>query len=693
MNADAASAPTQRATRVETPLSGRTLALVHAGWIALVALAITIFAVALWARYTQAANPAPDTEIILTDRGIALGFYYAAYLTALSAGFGLGCFVVAALIVRGKSDNPMALFVSLFLVLLGVANAPNMQALSELSPRLEFPVNLMLLGTWSGIIFLLLLFPSGRFVPSWTRSMAAIWVIGLAGSVAVTGDSLNDPQSVAAGLLILGGLLSGAGIQIYRYTKVSNRIQRQQTKWVVFGLVSAIGLQVVSVMLEPLFTDSYRPGALSNLIEVTVVTLGYFFIPMTIGIAILRYRLWDIDIVINRALVYGLLTASVAGIYVLAIGGAGMLFQSRGNLGVSLLATGMVAILFQPLRERFQQGVNRLMYGERDEPYAVLSRLSRRLETTLAPETVLPTVVQTVREALKLPYAAITLNQNGEFIVVAEAGTRKPNPRRIPLNYQGEPVGELLLSARPGEDAFGSADLRLLDDLARQAGIAAHGVRLTADLQRSRERLVTAREEERRRLRRDLHDGLGPQLASQTLTIDAAMKLMKDDPHAAAGLLQDLKAQSQAAVADIRRLVYDLRPPALDDLGLPGALQALADTYRHAGPEISIVIPQSLGSLPAAVEVACYRIVQEALTNTMRHANARHCTIALSTVANEVHLEIRDDGHGVPAEYRGGVGLSSMRERASELGGRFQIESRPDGGTRVTARIPCMMEE
>jgi signal transduction histidine kinase len=353
----------------------------------------------------------------------------------------------------------------------------------------------------------------------------------------------------------------------------------------------------------------------------------------------------------------------------------------------------VVAVIFQPLRERFQRGVNRLMYGERDEPYVVLSRLSRRLEATLAPDTVLPTVVQTVREALKLPYAAITLSQNGAFVVVAESGTRKLNPRRIPLHYQGEPVGELLLSARPGEQAFGEADLRLLDDLARQAGIAAHGVRLTADLQRSRERLVTAREEERRRLRRDLHDGLGPQLASQTLTIDAAMRLMKDDPQAAAGLLQDLKAQSQAAVADIRRLVYGLRPPALDDLGLPGALQALADTYRHTRPEISITISQSMASLPAAVEVACYRIVQEALTNVVRHANARHCEISLSIAGAMVHLKIRDDGRGMPFDYGGGVGLHSMRERASELGGSFLIESSPDAGTRITARISCTMEE
>ncbi len=692
MNADAASARSRPAMRMEPSLTGRALALARAGWGVLVAFTFSIFALSLAARFAQVNEPDTATEIAWRGSSLPMGVL-AGYLTALTALFGLGCFVVAALIVRGKSANPMALFVSFFLVLLGSANAPNMQALIDLNSNLTLPVNLIMLATWTSIILFLLLFPDGRFIPQWTRPLFIVWIFGLVASLAVTRDSLNDPQSAITGLMILGSLLAGAGIQVYRYIRISTSVQRQQTKWVIFGIVAAIVVQIGTVMLEPFFVASRRPSAYYDVIEVTLVTLGYLAIPATIGIAILRQHLWDIDTIINRALVYGLLTASIGGVYVLALGGIGLLIQPFSNRGASLLAAGLVAVLFQPVRERLQQGVNRLMYGERDDPYAVLSRLSRRLEETLAPETVLPTVVQTVREALKLPYAAITLNQDGAFNIVAESGAPGSNLRRIPLNYQGEPVGELLLSARPGEDAFGNADLRLLDDLARQAGIAAHGVRLTADLQRSRERLVTAREEERRRLRRDLHDGLGPQLASQTLTIDAAVRLMKDDPQTATRLLQDLKAQSQAAVADIRRLVYDLRPPALDDLGLPGALQALADTYRHTGPKISITIPQRLVSLPAAVEVACYRIVQEGLTNTVRHAGAERCSISLSVVDSMLELEIRDDGRGMPVDCRSGVGLNSMRERASELGGSFLIESTPGGGTRVAARIPCTMEE
>ncbi len=267
-------------------------------------------------------------------------------------------------------------------------------------------------------------------------------------------------------------------------------------------------------------------------------------------------------------------------------------------------------------------------------------------------------------------------------------------PLRLPLSYQNEPVGELLLGPRTGEEGFSPGDKRLLDDLARQAGVAAHAVGLTSDLQRARERLVTAREEERRRLRRDLHDGLGPQLSSQALTIDAVRALMRDDPDAAEALLLDLKAQAQDAVTDIRRLVYDLRPPALDDLGLLGALRESAAQYGHSELAISVDAPQTLPTPPAAVEVALYRIAQEAMTNVVRHARARTCAVSLAVdeEAGILRLEVRDDGRGLPEARSPGVGLSSMRERAAELGGSLTAEPLPEGGTVVRAGLPLAVE-
>jgi signal transduction histidine kinase len=327
------------------------------------------------------------------------------------------------------------------------------------------------------------------------------------------------------------------------------------------------------------------------------------------------------------------------------------------------------------------------MYGERDEPYTVLSRLGQRLETTLAPDAVLPAVVRTVAEALKLPYAAIEVERNDGFEAAAVTGRPVDDPLRLPLVYGGETVGRLVLGPRARGEAFAPADRRLLDDLAHQIGAAVHAARLTADLQRSRERLVTAREEERRRLRRDLHDGLGPQLAAQTLKVGSARTLYPRDPTVADALLSELEADMEAALSDIRRLVYDLRPPALDELGLAGAIREVAEQYGAKGPRISVHAPEHPSALPAAVEVAAYRIAQEALTNVVRHAEARVCLVRLS-LDDGLELEVTDDGVGLPKERRAGVGLCSMRERAEELGGTCMVGPGPSKGTRVLARLP-----
>jgi signal transduction histidine kinase len=318
----------------------------------------------------------------------------------------------------------------------------------------------------------------------------------------------------------------------------------------------------------------------------------------------------------------------------------------------------------------------------------------------------LPAVARTVQEALKLPYAEIQLKREDGFETAAAAGDPGANALRLPLVYGGETVGRLVLGPRAGEENFGPTERQLLEDLSHQIGASAHAalmtdeaLRLSADLQRSRERLVEAREEERRRLRRDLHDGLGPQLSSQALTIDAVRKLMRRDPDAAEELLLDLKADAQDAITDIRRLVYGLRPPALDDLGLLGALRETAEQYSVKGLSVSVQAPERLPPLSAAVEVAAYRIAQEALTNVVRHAEASTCTLSLALgEAGALCLEVRDDGRGIPdpqedSAVRAGVGLTSMRERASELGGSLLVEPLPEGGTRVSVWLPLPKEE
>ncbi|MGH6945528.1 MAG: sensor histidine kinase, partial [Geminicoccaceae bacterium] len=227
--------------------------------------------------------------------------------------------------------------------------------------------------------------------------------------------------------------------------------------------------------------------------------------------------------------------------------------------------------------------------------------------------------------------------------------------------------------------------------IAHQAGIAAHAVRLAADLQRSRERIVIAREEERRQLRRDLHDGLGPGLAGLAVRIEAARNVLRDDPAATEQTLDELLDQARAAIADIRRVAYGLRPPALDELGLVSALREQAllfgDAHSTSPLRVRIEAPEPMPSLPAAVEVAAFRIAIEAVTNVARHARATTCVIRI-TVSDLFEIEISDDGSGLPPDVRPGVGILSMRERAAELGGTLTLEARPERGTCVLARLP-----
>ncbi len=547
-------------------------------------------------------------------------------------------------------------------------------------------------------VFLPLYFPEGRLVsPRWRWVVWFAAFFSIFGAVLsafqpgdVQGTGLVNPLGVealgsfpavidAAILPLWLGLLSVSAASLVVRFRRSGTEQRQQIKWLAFAASAIPAWFLVSPFFEETIPVLFEIGE----------TLVFAGVPVAVGIAVLKYRLYDIDLVINRTLVYGTLTACVVALYVLVVGYLGTVFQVEDNLLVSLVATGLVAVAFAPLRDRLQRGVNRLMYGERDDPYAVLSRLGERLKAATAPQAVLPTIIETVAQELKLPYAAIALKRDdGAFETVAARGHPEGEPLVLPLSYGAETIGQLVLSPRAPGESFGPADRRLLEDLARHAEAAAYAVRLTADLQRSRERLVNAREEERRRLRRDLHDGLGPQLATLTLKLDAARNLLSQEELATAdALLAELKGQTQAAISDIRRLVYDLRPPTLDELGLIPAIREQATNYSQNGLNASVEATEQMPPLPAAVEVAAYRIVQEALTNVSRHARARACRVRLS-IDEELELEITDDGVGLPADLRAGVGLASMRERAAELGGTCTAEPLTTGGTRVFARLP-----
>lgn len=545
---------------------------------------------------------------------------------------------------------------------------------------------------WIALLHLSLIFPSSLLAPRWHWIFPIIYTVpyvayafylatvypGSASTLDWIGRWIPGESALSTTFLALGVL---AMILNYR---ASTGDARQKMRWVAFAALLSGGGGLLLWNL---------PSAILGYSLITPNALGLLILPfpLAIAMAILRYRLFDIDVILNRTLVYGALTLSTMALYAFVVGYIGNLVQAGERSLIAFLTTGLVAVLFQPLRERLQRGVNRLMYGERDDPYAVLVRLGQRLQATLAADAVFPAIVETVAQTLKLPFAAITLKHDDEFTVAASYGLATNEPLVLPLSYQSEQVGQLILSPRGRDEEFSSADRHLLETIAHEAGVAVHAVRLAADLQHSRERLVTAREEERRRIRRDLHDGLGPLLASLTLKADAARNLLADNPAAADRLLVELQAQTQAAIADIRRLVYELRPPALDELGLVGAIHAQAAQYDAHGSGLAVsvhVTPPDLAPLPAAVEVAAYRIVSEALTNAARHARARRCQINIEC-NGALKLEIVDNGIGIAARPKAGVGLASMRERAAELGGTCAIEpAAGHTGTRVYARLP-----
>jgi len=551
-----------------------------------------------------------------------------------------------------------------------------------------------------GLVALVLLyFPGGRLASAKWRIAAWVAVAGIGLSMLAAFRSgpfrsaayppwVTNPLGVPGGDPIFG-VAEGLGmvlllaavilaiVSTVRRFRIAQGRERQQLEWLALGGAAVVAFMVGTQLLFNV------PAT----VEEPLFYLAFAVLPAVIGIAILKHDLYDVDLVISRTLVWGSMSAFVVAAYAVAVGLLGTLVHDRGDLAPSLVATGLIALLFHPVRDRVQRLVNRFVYGDRDDPYAVVSRLGRRLEATLAPETVLPTIVETVAEALKLPYVAIAVLQGQTLSEAATYGTPRRNLLNLPLMYQSETVGQLSLAPRVPGDTFTTADLRLLEDLARQVGVVAHAVQLTGEVQRSRERLVTAREEERRRLRRDLHDGLGPSLAGITLKLDAARNLLPRDPGAVDDLLLDLKTQTQAAIADVRRTVYDLRPPAIDELGLVPALRAHAARLEGEGLCITVEAPDDLPALPAAVEVAAYRIVLEALTNVVRHAAARMCVIRL-TVTGALVIELTDDGQGMEKGVHPGVGLTTMRERAEKLGGTLLISSLSDTVAKVTATLP-----
>lgn len=545
---------------------------------------------------------------------------------------------------------------------------------------------------WAIGLFLpaaLLFFPDGRLPgPRWRWVLAAAVVatVPFVASAVVPSQTLSTELGVSGYLswsradefswvgavgTVLGNLVYVAVVAslILRFRRGDERVRRQ----LLWLLLAALVMVTAFVLSDALSIESW--------LAIFAVAL----VPLAVAVAILRHQLLDIRLVVSRSVLYLLLTAAAVGVYVGLVAVLETAVRRQVGLGSSVLATLLIAAAFNPARVWLQRRIDRIFYGARGDPVHAIAQIGARLGDLGADGTTgLTGVLEALCRVMRLPSASIVTG--GREI----AGYGSPPPLRQTIAL-GHALGELTVGLRPGESRLDPADERVLLLLSASLAVAVHASSLAEQLGGAREALVTAREEERRRLRRDLHDGLGPALTGVVLKADAARRLALTEPERAAALMAELRAQTTAAIDDVRRLVNELRPPALDGLGLVGALREQATTLSRRSDgsalHVSVEAAEPLTDLPAAVEVAAYRIATEALTNVTRHSTSSSAIVSLTMDRYALTVRVDDNGGSNGAAWQAGVGLTSMRERAAELGGSCRAGPELAGG-RVTVTLP-----
>ena len=499
----------------------------------------------------------------------------------------------------------------------------------------------------------------------------------LRGRATVAG--LQRWYNVSSMVLTAMGLLAITAILRIGWHAWRDKLVRRQVRLVGLGLaVTVIGLMTINTF----WVDRRTPG--------WVVTLIFLPVPAAVATAILRGEFLDIRATINRALVFVSVTTILAVVYAAIVAMVGVIAGDTGIVA-SLPATAVVAVVFAPVAARSQRSVERLLYGDRGRPAHVLGALGRGLESAIPPDEVLPVIAETIASALRLPYVGITTTASGGN-VVCERGERPANAEQVLLVHQGEPVGEFRVGRRSGERSLGTVDRALIADIARHVAGTVRATTLLTDLASSRSRLAVAREEERARLRHDLHDRLGSRLVGLALHLDTTA----NDPEAkpVADALHHACGETDAALNEVRRLARGLRPADLDELGLVAAVEAAATRLTvgegEAAWRTDVAVAVHLPSLTSDLEAAAYQIALEAMTNAHRHSCGSHAQvrIAVDSSATTLVIEIADDGSGPPETETTGIGLASMRERAAAVGGCLIISTSAEGGTLVRAELP-----
>jgi signal transduction histidine kinase len=575
---------------------------------------------------------------------------------------------------------------------------------AALVPTGWFQTTLAWVGSWSygptivlAVVWLGLLFPDGR-LPSYRWKGPAVlaaaasvaWVVALAvrpGPLEGT-ESLRNPlglpfpasvkfAELALGVTIGAGALLAVAALVVRWRR-NDFIERQRMKWLLYALGFLLALEMAA-------GASLLPKGQVNEVLITIVLS---LLPVAIGIAVLRYGLYEIDGIINRTIVYATVIALVSGLYIGVVAAIGAALDRQLAIGPGIIGAAAVAVAFEPLRRGIGRIVDRLLFGDRNRPLIALRRLGHQLEGATAPSELLTRVASSIAEALRVPYVALDLEPSQGIVQrVAEHGRPTGDEVDLSLVYQSRRVGALLVAPRSPGASFSASDRRLLEELARHASAAAHAAGLRLELAHARERLIRVREEERRRVRHDLHDGLGSLLAGIELGVAGAQGAAPSGETQAS--LARIGEQIRMAIEEVGRLVDNLGPSALEEQGLARALRAHAEKLRASprGPVVQVDADDV--AVSPEVEVAAYRISLEVMTNAVRHSRGQYCAVTLRGRDGGLEIRVADDGVGIASGAEGGIGMRSMRERARAVGGRCAIGPNPGGGTVVTVWLPA----
>lgn len=508
--------------------------------------------------------------------------------------------------------------------------------------------------------------PLGR--ARWGVVVGALLVVGVLAAQVL--EWFAPFTALLATCVVAGLVAAGAVEHRRRHGPVA---ERNGLGWLALG-TSLLALSFVPLVLP------YGSVPLPVWTTPVLHLLSQAVYPAAILVAVLRSRMWGLRLAVSRTVLAGLLTVSLVSVYVVVTALVTRLVPGEGATG--LAGAAVVAVAVQPARLWLERRVHRLVYGVAASPEHVVRRLGSHLRLAETTDDLLRGLTADVGAAMRLE--SLTVLVPGREPVVW--GTPGGPPLRIPLSHRGEPVGELEATL-PGGESLGARGEQTLTDLATVVATAAAVTRAAAEVDETRARLARARLEERRVIRREIHDGLGPSLAGLRLGLQGARNLLTTDPAGATELLSTLQAELDQRVSDVRTLSHSLLPPVLDELGLAAALAELAARHGEDGVQVALDLRHE-DALDPQTAAAAYGIVSEAVTNTVRHSGSRSCHVETGTTHEGLLVRITDTGTGVAPDARPGVGTSSMRERAEEQGGRLDIRPAPDGGTVVEALLP-----